>query len=218
MSLKFGNVSSQRNTKHAHMQGSVAIPGAWVPWILKQYICKQLPESYPDINEVWHRPCLHDQCIFRNAKLQLKTLFFDVRTLANIHNGRYLPDKFCKQRMPFTSLHFFSRPPLVDFILCQQQDGHSFNLLQSAFGSNSNFKIPTIPLTGIKSRQCTSPSKTSGAIQAALPLLLVICVCTSHAVPKSQIFSTVPPLISSRLKHISSTNNYNNKTRIYQAQ
>ena len=45
------------------------------------------------------------------------------------------------------------------------------------------------------------PSNTSGAIQAALPLLLVMWVWASHAVPKSQIFNTVPPPISSRLTH-----------------
>lgn len=43
------------------------------------------------------------------------------------------------------------------------------------------------------------PSKTSGAIQAALPLLLVMCVWMSQAVPKSQIFKTVPPATSSKL-------------------
>lgn len=43
------------------------------------------------------------------------------------------------------------------------------------------------------------PSKTSGAIQAALPLLLVMCVWMSQAVPKSQIFRTVPPATSSKL-------------------
>ena len=51
----------------------------------------------------------------------------------------------------------------------------------------------------------TLPSNTSGAIQAALPLLLVMWVWASHAVPKSQIFRTVPPLISSKLKHPSNT-------------
>ena len=44
------------------------------------------------------------------------------------------------------------------------------------------------------------PSNTSGAIQAALPLLLVIWVCASQAVPKSQIFRTVPRAINSRLR------------------
>lgn len=46
---------------------------------------------------------------------------------------------------------------------------------------------------------CT-PSKTSGAIHAALPLLFVMCVWISQAVPKSQIFRTVPPIINSRLE------------------
>ena len=45
------------------------------------------------------------------------------------------------------------------------------------------------------------PSKTSGAIHAALPLLFVMCVCISQAVPKSQILRTVPPRISNRLKN-----------------
>lgn len=45
-----------------------------------------------------------------------------------------------------------------------------------------------------------TPSKTSGAIHAALPLLFVMCVWISQAVPKSQIFRTVPPIINSRLE------------------
>lgn len=45
------------------------------------------------------------------------------------------------------------------------------------------------------------PSKTSGAIQAALPLLLVMCVWISQAVPKSQIFRTVPPATKSKLSN-----------------
>ena len=44
------------------------------------------------------------------------------------------------------------------------------------------------------------PSKTSGAIQAALPLLLVMWVCASQAVPKSQIFKSVPRATSSKLQ------------------
>ena len=43
------------------------------------------------------------------------------------------------------------------------------------------------------------PSKTSGAIHAALPLLLVMTVCISQAVPKSQIFNIKPCLTSSKL-------------------
>ena len=42
-------------------------------------------------------------------------------------------------------------------------------------------------------------SNTSGAIQAALPLLLVIMVCLSQAVPKSQIFNVTPRRTSSKL-------------------
>ena len=42
------------------------------------------------------------------------------------------------------------------------------------------------------------PSKTSGAIHAADPLLLVITVCWSQAVPKSQIFRPKPSLTSNR--------------------
>lgn len=45
-----------------------------------------------------------------------------------------------------------------------------------------------------------SPSNTSGAIHAALPLLFVMYVFMSHAVPKSQIFRTVPHRVSSRLQ------------------
>lgn len=62
-------------------------------------------------------------------------------------------------------------------------------------------------------------SKTSGAIQAALPLLLVIYVFLSQAVPKSQIFNTVPPLINNKLGDLRSlditqslVNNYLNST------
>ena len=42
------------------------------------------------------------------------------------------------------------------------------------------------------------PSNTSGAIHAADPLLLVITVCWSQAVPKSQIFSPKPSLTNNR--------------------
>ena len=47
------------------------------------------------------------------------------------------------------------------------------------------------------------PSNTSGAIQAALPLLFVMCVWFSHAVPKSQIFRTAPWHTNNRLKRYS---------------
>jgi len=60
----------------------------------------------------------------------------------------------------------------------------------------------------LKNMKQQPPSKTSGAIHAALPLLFVMWVWASHAVPKSQIFSTVPPLISSRLM------TYSNNTRV----
>lgn len=40
---------------------------------------------------------------------------------------------------------------------------------------------------------------TSGAIQAALPLLLVMYVALSAAVPKSHIFSLCPPPTNNRL-------------------
>lgn len=42
------------------------------------------------------------------------------------------------------------------------------------------------------------PSKTSGAIHAAEPLLSVMLVLSSHAVPKSHTFSTFAPLVKSR--------------------
>lgn len=42
------------------------------------------------------------------------------------------------------------------------------------------------------------PSNTSGAIQAAEPLLLVIYVFKSQAVPKSQILRVCPPITSNR--------------------
>ena len=42
------------------------------------------------------------------------------------------------------------------------------------------------------------PSNTSGAIHAADPLLLVITVCWSQAVPKSQIFRPKPSLTNNR--------------------
>ena len=61
------------------------------------------------------------------------------------------------------------------------------------------------------------PSNTSGAIQAALPLLLVMWVWASHAVPKSQIFNTVPPPISSRLTH-STNDDIRNLTNIQHMQ
>lgn len=46
------------------------------------------------------------------------------------------------------------------------------------------------------------PSNTSGAIHAALPLLFVMYVFMSQAVPKSQIFKTVPHFVSNKLKTI----------------
>ena len=42
-----------------------------------------------------------------------------------------------------------------------------------------------------QSLQVNSLSKTSGAIHAALPLLLVMFVCSSPAVPKSQIWGAI---------------------------
>ena len=46
---------------------------------------------------------------------------------------------------------------------------------------------------------CILPLKTSGAIQGADPLLLVMIVLLLHAVPKSQIFKTKPSLKRRRL-------------------
>lgn len=53
-------------------------------------------------------------------------------------------------------------------------------------------------LQKIYSNNSDLPSKTSGAIHAALPLLLVMYVFRSHAVPKSQIFNTRPESSSKR--------------------
>ena len=55
------------------------------------------------------------------------------------------------------------------------------------------------------------PSKTSGAIHAADPLLLVITVCWSQAVPKSQIFNPKPSLTNNRFGDFRSLNGRKNE-------
>lgn len=55
------------------------------------------------------------------------------------------------------------------------------------------------------------PSNTSGAIQAALPLLLVIYVFLSQAVPKSHIFNVFPSFTNSKFggfKSLKKINHY----------
>jgi hypothetical protein len=61
-------------------------------------------------------------------------------------------------------------------------------------GGGSGFRIK-ITISGLAPTVCANTgltSNTSGAIQAALPLLLVMMVALSQAVPKSQIFRVRP--------------------------
>lgn len=65
-----------------------------------------------------------------------------------------------------------------------------------------HIRMHSVPIKPGGQQECHFylPSNTSGAIHAALPLLLVMWVWISQAVPKSQIFSTVPPATRSRLE------------------